>query len=88
MLGQLYKIFGSLNILGNPVGLFKNISTGFKDFKDKPSEGFVQGPLEFGKGLAQGTTSLIAHSLAGALYSVEKFTGTIASGLAILTFDE
>lgn len=67
---QLYKVFGSLNILGNPVSLFRNISTGFKDLKDKPSEGFVEGPLEFGKGLAQGTSSLIAHSIGGALNSV------------------
>lgn len=41
VLKQLFKVFGSLNILGNPVGLFRNISTGFKDLKDKPSEGFV-----------------------------------------------
>lgn len=34
---QLYKIFGSLNIIGNPIGLFRNISTGIKDLKDKPS---------------------------------------------------
>jgi vacuolar protein sorting-associated protein 13A/C len=51
-LKQLYKIFGSLNIIGNPVSLFRNISTGIKDLKDKPAEGFVEGPLEFGKGLA------------------------------------
>ena len=38
---QLYKVFGSLNIIGNPVSLFRNVSTGFKDLKDKPSEGFV-----------------------------------------------
>jgi vacuolar protein sorting-associated protein 13A/C len=33
VLGQLYKIFGSLNIIGNPVSLFMNISSGFKDLK-------------------------------------------------------
>ncbi len=27
---QLYKVFGSLNIIGNPVSLFKNISAGVK----------------------------------------------------------
>jgi len=26
------------------MGLFKNISTGFKDLKDKPAQGFVNGP--------------------------------------------
>lgn len=85
---QLYKVFGSLNILGNPVSLFRNISTGFKDLKDKPAEGFVQGPLEFGKGLAEGTSSLIAHSVGGALNSVSKVTGAVGSGLAALTFDK
>lgn len=45
VLKQLYKVFGSLNIIGNPVSLFRNVSTGFKDLKDKPSEGFVEGPL-------------------------------------------
>lgn len=45
VLRQLYKIFGSLNIIGNPVSLFRNISTGFKDLKDKPAEGLVEGPL-------------------------------------------
>lgn len=37
VLGQLYKVFGSLNIIGNPVSLFRNISTGIKDMKEKPS---------------------------------------------------
>jgi vacuolar protein sorting-associated protein 13A/C len=85
---QLYKIFGALNIIGNPISLFKNISTGFQDLKEKPAEGLVKGPLEFGKGLAEGASSLIAHSVGGALNSVEKVTGTIASGLAALTFDK
>ena len=34
---QLYKVFGALNIIGNPVSLFRNVTTGFKDLKDKPS---------------------------------------------------
>lgn len=70
VVSQLYKIFGSLNILGNPVSLFRNISTGFQDLKEKPADGFVEGPLEFGKGLAEGTSSLIIHSVGGALNSV------------------
>jgi vacuolar protein sorting-associated protein 13A/C len=85
---QFYKIFGSLNIIGNPMGLFRNISTGFKDLKDKPSEGLVKGPLEFGKGMVEGTSSLIAHSIGGALNSVSKVTGTISTGLAVLAFDK
>jgi len=43
-INQLYKVFGSLNIIGNPIGLFRNISTGFQDFSKKPAKGFVNGP--------------------------------------------
>lgn len=30
---QLYKVVGSLNIIGNPSSLFRNISTGVRDLK-------------------------------------------------------
>lgn len=29
VINQLYKVFGSLNIIGNPMGLLRSISTGF-----------------------------------------------------------
>ena len=41
---QLYKVLGSLNIIGNPMGLLRNISTGFEDLATKPAKGFVHGP--------------------------------------------
>jgi vacuolar protein sorting-associated protein 13A/C len=43
-INQLYKVFGSLNIIGNPMSLFRNISTGVKDLTEKPARGFVNGP--------------------------------------------
>lgn len=88
MIKQLYKILGSLNIIGNPVSLFRNIATGIKDLKEKPAEGFVSGPLEFGIGLADGTSSLIAHSVGGAFNSVSKATSSLAKAFALLSFDK
>lgn len=85
---QLYKVFGSLNIIGNPMSLFKNISTGIRDLKDKPAQGFVNGPAEFGLGIAEGTRSLIAHSVGGAFNSLSGITGTVSTGLATLAFDK
>lgn len=87
-MSQLYKVFGSLNIIGNPMGLFKNISTGFKDLHEKPAQGFVNGPAEFGLGIAEGTRSLIAHSVGGAFSSISGITGTVSTGLATLAFDK
>ena len=88
VLRQFYKLLGSADIIGNPVGLFKNISTGLKDMVEKPAEGIVQGPLELGRGIAEGGYSLIAHTIGGALNSVDKVTGAISTGLAFLCFDK
>ncbi|CAD8058857.1 unnamed protein product [Paramecium sonneborni] len=85
---QIGSVIGSLSIIGNPIGLLNNISTGFKDFVDKPAAGLTQGPLETGLGLAQGAKSLISHTIAGAFSSVNKITGSFGSGLANLTLDE
>ena len=87
-ISQLYKVFGSLNILGNPLNLFRNISTGVKDLKEKPAQGFVNGPAEFGLGIVEGTGSFVAHSVGGAFNSISKVTGTVSSGLATLAFDK
>ncbi|EAR90561.2 PH domain protein (macronuclear) [Tetrahymena thermophila SB210] len=85
---QVLKACGSFNIIGNPVGLFQNISTGVNDLLNKPAEGFVQGPLEGGLGIMQGTSSLIKNTMAGAFYSVNKFTGSLSSGISALCMDE
>lgn len=45
VLKQFYKLIGAVDFIGNPIGLFKNISTGLADFVDKPAEGLVKGPL-------------------------------------------
>ena len=33
---EVYKILGSVDLLGNPVGLFNSFGTGFKDFFFEP----------------------------------------------------
>ena len=37
----LLKLVGSINIIGNPVGLFGNISDGVTDLFEKPMQGFL-----------------------------------------------
>jgi vacuolar protein sorting-associated protein 13A/C len=54
---------GSINILGNPIGFLKNIEKGMKDFIEKPSTGFVKGPIEGSLGLFKGVGSLLRHSV-------------------------
>lgn len=84
---EIYKIFGSLNIIGNPLGLFNNITTGLTDLIARPVQGAVEGPLELGRGIVSGTHSLFAHTLGGALNSISQITASVANGFTILCFD-
>lgn len=40
---------GSVEFLGNPVGLINNLGTGVYDFFYQPAVGLVSSPEEFGK---------------------------------------
>jgi hypothetical protein len=84
---ELYKIIGSLEVIGNPVGLFNDISTGVKDFFYEPAMAITQSPEQFSKSLAKGSKSLISKSLHGTFNTVSTVTGTISKGVAFLTFD-
>jgi len=85
---QMYKIVGSADFLGNPVGLFNNFSKGFGDFFYEPVHGMVEGPQAFGKGLAKGTYSLVRNSMFGTFNSASKVTGTVGKGLSQLSLDD
>jgi vacuolar protein sorting-associated protein 13A/C len=78
-------VLGSIDILGNPVGLFSNIGTGVSDLFEKPIEGFARGPLEGGLGVIKGTGSLITNTFTGVFNSVNKITGSVGSGIAALS---
>ena len=41
LLFQLYKFLGSLDALGNPATLFKNVGSGVMDFFYEPAKGLV-----------------------------------------------
>ncbi|KAI8839881.1 hypothetical protein BC829DRAFT_420941 [Chytridium lagenaria] len=87
--GQLHKIIGSADFLGNPVGLFNNVSSGVHDFFYKPIEGFeISRPQDFGIGLAKGTTSLFKKTVYGVTDTLSKFTGSVSKGLSVITLDE
>ena len=54
VLRQIYRVLGSANFLGNPVGLFTNVSSGVADIFYEPWHGVVQhGGSELGIGIAK-----------------------------------
>lgn len=54
VLRQLYRILGSADFIGNPVGLFTNVSSGVADIFYEPFHGVVMhGNKELGIGIAK-----------------------------------
>ncbi|KAI9744725.1 MAG: hypothetical protein M1818_001650 [Claussenomyces sp. TS43310] len=87
---QVHKILGSADFLGNPVGLFNNLSSGVADIFYEPYQGFIMSdnPEALGIGIAKGATSFMKKSVFGVSDSVSKFTGSISKGLAAATMDK
>ncbi|EJT79394.1 vacuolar protein sorting-associated protein 13 [Gaeumannomyces tritici R3-111a-1] len=87
---QVHKILGSADFLGNPVGLFNNISSGVADVFYEPYQGLIMSdrPEDIGVGLARGAASFAKKTVYGFSDSFSKFTGSISKGLAAATLDK
>lgn len=81
----MLKILGSIEIIGNPVGLFKHIAIGVYDLFDKPIEGFIKGPIEGGIGIGKGVGSLIKNTVSGTFNSAGKIAGAVAGGFSTIS---
>ncbi|KAI3625696.1 hypothetical protein CBS9595_001057 [Malassezia furfur] len=85
---QLHRILGSADFLGNPVGLFNNVSSGVADIFYEPYYGLVMhGNRELGFGIARGASNFVKKTVFGVSDSVSKLTGSISKGLAAVTMD-
>uniref|UniRef100_A0A0W0G3E4 Putative vacuolar protein sorting-associated protein vps13 n=1 Tax=Moniliophthora roreri TaxID=221103 RepID=A0A0W0G3E4_MONRR len=88
VLRQLYRILGSADFIGNPVGLFTNVSSGVADIFYEPFNGVVMhGNRELGIGIAKGAASFVKKTVFGLSDSMTKFTSSVGKGLSAATFD-
>ena len=87
MVTQLYKLFFSIELLGNPRGLFTKMATGVTDAFYEPMAGLVRGPEEFAHGVLRGGKSLVDNVVVGVTDSIGKITGSLAKGVAELSMD-
>ncbi|KAJ8463158.1 hypothetical protein ONZ45_g17681 [Pleurotus djamor] len=88
VLRQLYRILGSADFIGNPVGLFTNVSSGVADIFYEPFNGVVMhGNKELGIGIAKGAASFVKKTVFGVSDSFTKFTSSVGKGLSAATFD-
>uniref|UniRef100_A0A913HS02 Vacuolar protein sorting-associated protein 13A n=1 Tax=Strongyloides stercoralis TaxID=6248 RepID=A0A913HS02_STRER len=87
-LKQFYVLVLGLDIIGNPFGLVRDLSSGVEDLFYQPITGFVQGPEEFAEGIAIGVSSAFSHTIGGVSGAASRITGTLGKGVAALTLDE
>jgi hypothetical protein len=86
-----YRLVGSLEVLGNPMGLVSNISQGVTGLMDHTGSGLRdmrQGHFgAMGKDLALGAASLAAGTVQGVFGSASSLSHAMVKGMAQLTFD-
>ncbi|EJD03959.1 vacuolar protein sorting-associated protein vps13 [Fomitiporia mediterranea MF3/22] len=88
VLRQIYRVLGAADFLGNPVGLFTNVSSGVADIFYEPWHGVVQrGGGELGIGLAKGAASFVKKTIFGLSDSMTKITSSVGKGLSAATLD-
>ncbi|KAL4752965.1 hypothetical protein BDW72DRAFT_191535 [Aspergillus terricola var. indicus] len=89
-LRQIHVVLGSADFLGNPVGLFNNVSSGVAAIFYEPYQGLVMTdrPQELGYGIAKGFGSFAKNTVFGFSDSISKLTGSMSKGLAAATLDK
>jgi vacuolar protein sorting-associated protein 13A/C len=85
-LRQVHKVIGSADFIGNPVGLFNNITAGVQDVFYEPYHGILvgEGIQELGVGLAKGAKSLVKKTVYSVSDSFSKVTGSVSKGIPLV----
>ncbi|KAI8968041.1 hypothetical protein BDF20DRAFT_917267 [Mycotypha africana] len=87
---QVHRVIGSVDLFGNPVGLFNTLSSGFKELFYEPYQGFIMSdrPQDIGIGLAKGVGGFMKKSVFGITDSMSRFTGSLGKGVSAATMDK
>ena len=89
MYGQIYKIVGGADMLGNPIGLFTNISSGVLSIFYEPYLGIInERPDQIISGLAYGTETFVRKTVFGLSDTFTKLTSSMGKGLSSITLDK
>lgn len=74
---QFYKILGSSDLIGNPIGLVDKLGSGVFEFFNEPRKGMLKGPAEFVGGMGKGVQALVTNIVGGSFEAVSKVTGSL-----------
>ena len=74
---QFYKIIGSSDLIGNPVGFVDKLGSGVFELFNEPKKGLLKGPTGFVGGVGKGVTSLVGGVASASFDSLSKITGSL-----------
>lgn len=88
-----YNIMGSVDFLGNPIGLVSTLGTGVKDFFYTPAQMLLEDEkglriANLRTGMTKGSKSLLRNTAVGIFHTTGKITETLGKGIALLAMDE
>ncbi|KNC54454.1 uncharacterized protein AMSG_10449 [Thecamonas trahens ATCC 50062] len=88
LMRQVLKIVGSLDMLGNPVKLWSNITHGFHESFHASAESVLLGPREFSRGVGKSAVSLTKHVAYAMFDATSAITSSMGKAVAKLSFDD
>ncbi|XP_050228405.1 uncharacterized protein LOC126677693 isoform X2 [Mercurialis annua] len=88
LLHEMYKVFGSAGVIGNPIGFARSLALGVKDFLSVPARSILQSPTGLFVGMAQGTTSLLSYTVYALSDAATQFSKAAHKGIVAFTFDD
>ncbi|XP_073129939.1 intermembrane lipid transfer protein VPS13 isoform X2 [Henckelia pumila] len=87
-LHEMYKVFGSAGVIGNPIGFARSLGLGIRDFFSFPIWSVFQSPAGLITGMAQGTTSLVSNTVYAISDATTQFSKAAHKGIVAFTFDD
>ncbi|KAF3943895.1 hypothetical protein CMV_029587, partial [Castanea mollissima] len=88
LLHEMYKVFGSAGVIGNPMGFARSLGLGLRDFLSMPARSVLQSPTGLITGMAQGSTSLLSNTVYAISDAATQFSKAAHKGIVALTFDD
>ncbi|CAI0559649.1 unnamed protein product [Linum tenue] len=88
LLHEIYKVFGSAGVIGNPMGVARSLGLGVRDFLSAPARSVLQSPTGLITGMAQGTGSLVSNTVYALSDAATQFSKAAHKGIVAFTFDE
>lgn len=85
---EIYKVFGSAGVIGNPLGFARSMGLGIKDFLSVPARSILQSPTGLITGMAQGTTSLLSNTVYAISDAATQMSKAAHKGIVAFTFDD